>query len=153
MKSLAFEVNFGCSQRPLNDGFKGVLGVSSVVNAVTSRLAICAVVIPVALSLTGCGKSWDGRYEAVGYRSGEVVLEVKGSTAVRSRFQYGSLSFASAFSVEQKSDKVIFSLKGGDNATYVYAQAADDRGLKCISDSCNSMFSPLSKEWVRMDKK
>lgn len=137
----------------LGNVFKGVPRVFSVVNAVKSRLAIGAVVIPFALSLTGCGKSWDGRYEAVGYRSGEVVLEIKGSTAVRSRFQYGSLSFASEFSVEQKSDKVIFSLKGGDNATYVYAQAADDRGLKCISDSCDSMFSPLSKEWVRVDKK
>ena len=153
MTSLALEVNFGCSLQPLDDVFKGVQGVSSVVNTATFRLAICAVFIPVALSLTGCGKSWDGRYEAAGYRPGEVVLEVKGSTATRSRFQYGSLSFASEFSVEQKSDKVIFSLKGGDNATYVYAQAADDRGLKCISDSCDSMFSPLSKEWVRMDKK
>ena len=75
----------------LDDVFKGVPGVFSVVNAAKSRLAIGAVFIPVALSLAGCGKSWDGRYEAVGYRSGEVVLEVKGSTAVSSRFQYGSL--------------------------------------------------------------
>lgn len=70
---------------------------------------------------------------------------------MRSRLQYGSLSFAREFSVEKKSDKVIFSLKGGDNATYVYAQTADDRGLKCISDSCDSMFFPLSEEWVRVD--
>lgn len=137
----------------LDNVLKGVPRVFSVVNAVKSRLAIGAVFIPVALSMAGCGQSWDGRYEAVGYRPGEVVLEVKGSTAVRSRFQYGSLSFAREFSVEQKSDKVIFSLKGGDNATYVYAQAADDRGLKCISDSCDSMFSPLSTEWVLVDKK
>lgn len=127
--------------------------MSGVVNAAKSKLAIGAVFIPVALFLAGCGKSWDGRYEAVGYRSGEVVLEVSGSTAVRSRFQYGNLSFAREFTVEQKSDKVIFSLKGGDNATYVYAQATDDRGLKCISDSCGRIFSPLSKEWVRVDKK
>lgn len=127
--------------------------MSSVVNVAKSKLAIGAAFISVALSLTGCGKSWDGRYEAADYRSGEVVLEVNGSTAIRSRFQYGSLSFAREFNVEQKSDKVIFSLKGNHNATYVYVQAADDRGLKCISDSCDSMFSPLSKEWVRVDKK
>lgn len=126
--------------------------MSSVVSAVKSKLVMGAVIVPVALALTGCGKSWDGHYEQVGRKPGEVVLEVKGDTAVRSIYKYGSLMTERKFSVEQKSDKVIFNEITGNPDSYVYALAADDRGLKCISDSCNSMFSPLSKEWTRVDK-
>lgn len=81
-----------------------------------------------------------------------MILEVAGSTAVSSRFKYGRLDYQLEFSVEQKSDKVIFRRKSSDNATYVFAKAADDQGLKCISDSCDSVISLLSKEWVRVNK-
>lgn len=127
--------------------------MSRVVNAVKSKLAIGAVAVPVVLALTGCGKNWDGHYEPVGYRPGEVVLEVKGSTAVRSIYKYGNLMTAWEFSVEQKSDKVIFRETRGNKTSYVFAQAADDRGLKCISDSCDSFGSRLKAEWTRVDNK
>ncbi len=125
----------------------------SVLSAMKSNLAIGAVIVPVALALTGCGKSWDGHYEASGRDPGKVVLVVKGDAAVRSIYKYGSLMTERKFSVEQKSDKVIFTEITGNPDSYVYALAADDRGLKCISDSCDSMFSPLSKAWVLVDKK
>lgn len=122
-----------------------------MVSAAKLKLVIGVVIVPVALALTGCGKSWDGHYEQNGRDPGEVVLKVKGDVAVRSIYKYGSLMTERKFSVEQKSDKVIFSEITGNKESYVFAQAADDRGLKCISDSCNSMFSPLSKGWTRVN--
>lgn len=126
--------------------------MSSMVSAIKSKLAI-GVIVPVVLALAGCGKSWDGHYEPVGYRPGEVVLEVGGSKAVRSIYKYGSLMTAKEFTVEQKSDKVIFSETRGNKTSYVFALAADDRGLKCISESCDRFGSPLKEEWTRVDNK
>ncbi|WP_313316173.1 hypothetical protein [Stutzerimonas nitrititolerans] len=110
-----------------------------------------AISIPLSLLLSGCGKSWDGRYEADGFRPGESILEIKGNTAIRSMYKYGQLMTSREFNVEQKSDKVIFTAKAGEKTSYVFALAEDDRGLKCISDSCNRFGSLLSKGWNRVD--
>ncbi|WP_277962527.1 hypothetical protein [Pseudomonas sp. RIT-To-2] len=109
--------------------------------------------VPVLLGaavISGCGKSWNGQYQPAGFPPGKQILEIKDDTAVRSLYQYGRLFGTNQYKVEQKSDRII--LTGYNNSVYVYAQAEDGKGLKCISQSCKGWLADIHDEWVRTDK-
>lgn len=118
-------------------------------NDLKTKLAIVGVAIPLALALAGCGKSIDGSYEAVGKKPGSYLLEVKGSTAIRTLG--GDPETQREFGVEQKDDRFIFIEKKRGDTKYIYAKTEDGHGLKCISQSCDKFGAPLLEEWRRID--
>lgn len=91
--------------------------------------------VSVVLAMAGCGGEFDGTYVGgTGFMTVS-VMELSGSGAVIESIDTSRRQVIDQreYEAEMRSGKLVLI---ADGKTFVYARAADEESLECLSDSC-----------------